>query len=170
MLCRVRRVMDQKTRASLYKSLVLPLCDYCDITYDGLRQSDSSTLQKLQNAAARIILKSESRTHIGTLHKDLNLEMLDARRKRHIAYDIYKVYRNLSPQSILKMFDLPISVHQRPTRYAESGNFVVPLTRLELTKKSFRLRRIRKEVPGRLKVLLDMQTFKEALYNARIFE
>ena len=115
MLGWVRRVMDQETFINLYKSLVIPLFDYCDVVYDGLRQNDIDTLQKLQNAACRIILSCDSRTHISDLHEALNLELLQSRRSRHTAHEMYKVYHQLTPLKILDMFVHPVNVHQRNT-------------------------------------------------------
>ena len=41
MLGKIRKVMDQETCTNLYKSLVLPLFDYCNVVYDRLRQLDN---------------------------------------------------------------------------------------------------------------------------------
>ena len=171
MLGRVRRVMDQETCANLYRSLVLPLFDYCDVVYDGLRQIDCEILQKLQNAACRIILKSDSRCHIEDLHSDLNLEILQSRRWRHSAHEMYKIYHELAPISLQNMFVLPRNRHDRTTCFSESANYVVPRCKLEQTKRSFRVRGVYiwSQVPIHLKVCLELQLFKQELYSERIF-
>ena len=40
---------------SIYKSLIQPVFDYCDIVWDNLDQGLATRIQKLQNRAARII-------------------------------------------------------------------------------------------------------------------
>ena len=52
-----RYFLSQELSLYLYKQLILPLIDYGDVFYDGTTQQNSYTLQKLQNAAFRRILK-----------------------------------------------------------------------------------------------------------------
>ena len=40
---------------TIYKSLIQPLFDYCDVVWDNLDQRLATRIQKLQNRAARII-------------------------------------------------------------------------------------------------------------------
>ena len=40
---------------TIYKSLIQPVFDYCDVVWDNLDQGLATKLQKLQNRAARII-------------------------------------------------------------------------------------------------------------------
>ena len=49
LLGRVRHILDQNTALTLYKTLILPVYDYCNFIYFGINCSDKETLQKLQN-------------------------------------------------------------------------------------------------------------------------
>ena len=40
---------------TIYKSLIQPVFDYCDVVWDKLDQGLATRIQKLQNRAARII-------------------------------------------------------------------------------------------------------------------
>ena len=63
-LKQVRRIIDQKTAANLVTSLVLTRLDYCNAVYAGLPKSTTSSLQRVQNAAARLVAGNGPRDHI----------------------------------------------------------------------------------------------------------
>ena len=52
----MRPYVPIKTLKSIYKSLIQPHFDYCDIVWSNLNVGQSLRLQKLQNRAARVIL------------------------------------------------------------------------------------------------------------------
>ena len=75
-LSRTRKFMTQDTCLQLYKSLVIPLFDYCDTVYGILPTSDANHLQILQNKACRIILCRNRFAHSEDTHRDLSLPYL----------------------------------------------------------------------------------------------
>ncbi len=58
LLCRAGDFVDHDTSIMLYKTLILPYYDYCDV-YHCMNQKDSYTLQKLRNCSLRQILKCD---------------------------------------------------------------------------------------------------------------
>ena len=135
------------------------------------RQSDCEILQKLQNAACRIILGCDSMTPINDLHNLTQLETLQAKRLRHTAHEMFKIFHKISPSSLQNMFILPGMVHQRNTRFVNTCNYVIPRCRLQQTHKSFRYRGVIcwANVPLELKILPDIAEFKQQLYLEHIF-
>ena len=63
-LKQVRRVLGQDVTASLVSALVLSKLDYCKAVYAGLPKSSIAPLQRVQNAAARLVLKLGPRDHV----------------------------------------------------------------------------------------------------------
>ena len=66
----------------IYNALILPYFDYCSPVWDGLSQQLSEKLQKLQNRAARVIMKASYDTRFSELLETLLWDMLSIRRKK----------------------------------------------------------------------------------------
>ena len=54
-LRQVRPYIPIETAITIYRSLILPLFDYCDVIWDNLPRTSAKRLQKLQNRAAQVI-------------------------------------------------------------------------------------------------------------------
>ena len=60
--------MWDKSAADVYKSMILPYFDYCDIIYSQTATECLDKLQRLQNKGIRICLKAEPRSNVATIH------------------------------------------------------------------------------------------------------
>ena len=74
----------------LYKSLILPLLNYCDIVYMNTNQQNLNKLQLVQKMAYHISLCCDNREHIDDMHKSLNLELLSSRHDKHLVIECHK--------------------------------------------------------------------------------
>ena len=54
-LRQIRPFVTFGTLLTIYKSLILPLFDYCDVIWDNASKGELDHLQKLQNRAYRVI-------------------------------------------------------------------------------------------------------------------
>ena len=70
---------------TIYKSLIQPVFDYCDVVWDNLDQGLATRIQKLQNRAARIITFQGYDVRSAQIRKQLNWEELASRRQRHLS-------------------------------------------------------------------------------------
>ena len=68
---------------TIYKSLIQPVFDYCDIVWDNLDQGLATKLQKLQNRAALIITFQGYDVHSAQIQKQLNWQELTSRHQMH---------------------------------------------------------------------------------------
>ena len=84
-LRRIRPLISQSTAVLVYNSLIQPHFDYCSLVWDGLSDQLSDKLQKLQNRAARVILKANYGTSSSLLLDILKWDKLVIRRKKHKA-------------------------------------------------------------------------------------
>ncbi len=69
--------MDQQTSMTMYKTLILPVFDYCDFMYYGIGRNDKKVLQSLQNCALKTVLKVDRLTSTESVHQALNIDTLD---------------------------------------------------------------------------------------------
>ena len=61
-LKQVRPFVPTEVLISIFKALILPYFDYCDIVWAGLNKGLSERIDKLYNRAARIITQSKTRS------------------------------------------------------------------------------------------------------------
>ena len=136
-LRRSREYLDTNTSMTLYKSLVLPHLDYCDLVYMNTTVQNLNKLQLIQNGACRSILKAPKETSVDQMHKDLSLPTLAQRREYHMATECYKSATN--PESGLHfMFDWLSNNRARNTRLASSQGMQIPKMKTTQGHKSFR--------------------------------
>ncbi len=64
LIAKTRDHFDLPTARLLYISLILPILDYCSSVFMVAPKGELDKLQKLQNIALRIVLKSDMRTHL----------------------------------------------------------------------------------------------------------
>jgi len=57
-LKQIRRLVDQEVTAQLVSAFILSRLDYCNAVLAGLPRSTLDPLQRVQNAAARLVLTS----------------------------------------------------------------------------------------------------------------
>ena len=122
----------------LYKSLVAPLMDYCDIVYNNANKTSLVKLQQVQNTACRIILKAGPRDHIKEMHQELKLEILEDRCKYHLLAECHKnIHTN--KHTPLKRFFFQINAlnPNRCTRRVCRYDFHVPRVKTTSGQKAF---------------------------------
>ena len=85
-LRKVRKCLNKSLSLTLYKSLVLPHFDYCDIVYMCTSQENLHKLQLVQNSVCRTLLLAESDRHISDMHRELKLDQLEVRRDCHLSH------------------------------------------------------------------------------------
>ena len=79
LLGRVRHIIDQQTALIMYKSLILPVFDYCDFVYYSISSNDKEILQRLQNCALKTILRVDRLARTEYIHEALNMDTLEVR-------------------------------------------------------------------------------------------
>ena len=131
LLGQVRGLLDRSTALMVYKTLILPVMDYCDFIYLGTIAQNRETLQKLQNCAFRSILGVDNLARTKDMHASLNMDMLDSRREKHAAIEVFKYLNNLGPESCRQLFTYVQDHHDVNTRASSASTPLLP--RLNLT-------------------------------------
>ena len=125
-LGRVRNYLPNVLMLTLYKSLIRPHFDYCDIVWGCCPKYLQDRLQILQNRALRIINKMDRYTSIDDLHNMSHIPTLKERRKIHLQIFMYKVFHNLAPNTITSKFKRTNDAYSHSTRAAASNSFCIP--------------------------------------------
>jgi hypothetical protein len=71
LIARIRRFLDQSATKALVHAFVMSRLDYCNSLYAGLPDKTIICLQRVQNAAVRLILRRRKRDGATPLLKDL---------------------------------------------------------------------------------------------------
>ena len=130
LLGRIRSCLTLKAAKYVYNCLVLPVLCYTDTAWGELSVECKSRLQRLQNRAARIIVRRDSSSEA---LKTLGWPNLETIRKRNNSILVYKCLNNLVPQYLSDYFSRN---HSYKTRRHEDIHPSRP--KLSLGKRTFR--------------------------------
>ena len=89
--------MSLDTAKKIYHSLIQPHFYYCCTVWDGINDQLTEKLQKLQNRAARVLIKSSYEVSSSPLLEALGWENLIPNRLKHKAILVFKSLRNIVP-------------------------------------------------------------------------
>ena len=165
LLGRVRNIIDRETAMLLYKTLIIPIYDYCDHIYYALGANSADSLQKLQNIALRTIVKAEPRTSTNILHAQTQLPRLELRRKIHVAEQMYDIIRGNHPLECKNLFIHMNSMRVRKTRTESEDLLMIPKRRLAVSERGIRYfgAVIWNSIPYYIRQLPTKTSFKEAI-------
>ena len=172
MFGRTCKYVSEQNSLLMYKTLMSPIFDYTDVVYDSLCARDSHALQKLQNSALHIVLKTDWHSHVADLHRDLNLHYLADKWHFHTLNQVYKCVNELALPPLCQQLHLVSERHNVGIRHALANKLQVPQVRLELSKKAFKYR------GPQMWNLLDedvsckesLRSFKHAIVSSDSFE
>ena len=100
---KLRRYLDQGTTERLVHAFVSSHLDYCNSLYVNLPISYIAPLQRIQNAAARLVSRTRKFDHITPVLRSLHWLPVSQRIKFKILLLTYKANNGLSPQYITNM-------------------------------------------------------------------
>ncbi len=138
-LRRAREYLNKTTKILLYKSLILPHLDYCDLIYMCTKEENLAKLQQIQNCACRIILKADNLTSTKVLHQNLNLPTLKQRRAIHMAMECHNNIFN-EEAGLHSFFEKIDSTRRRTTRMENTNCMKTANIRSVVGRKAFSFR------------------------------
>ena len=116
LLRRVRNILPKATLNLLFKSLILPHFDYCDVVWGNAGTSHLSRLDKLQNTAGKVILGLPRRFPTDVLLEMLDWKRLSDRRSNHLNILVYKSLTHKLPSNMCNIFNYVSGSHEYSTR------------------------------------------------------
>lgn len=93
----IRPYLSQASTAQLVSSMVLSRLDYCNSILAGLPSSSLSRLQKVQNCAARLVLRKKKHDHATPLLRQLHWLPINARIEYKLATLAFKFFDETLP-------------------------------------------------------------------------
>ena len=106
--------------------------DYCDSVWACCNRTDIDLLERLQNRAGRIVMKS---SRSAPALANLKWNSLESRRNKHILKLVYKCLAKKAPQFFHDYFIYNREIISRITR--QSNLLHLPKVRTEAAKRSF---------------------------------
>ena len=110
------KYVNQNSVKQCYNSYVLPVFDFGCVVLGNTINSNLTRLVKLQNRAARMILKAHFMTPFEQLFKDLNWLPFPKRVQYHTCLMVYKSITGKTPEYIASMLTYISEHHERQTR------------------------------------------------------
>ena len=101
----MRNFLTISAAERIFKRMILPTLDYCDIVWQGCGQGNCDSLERLQRRAAKQI-HPNSGIEIDTLSLTLKLVLLTDRRKAHTSILVKKCLIGFVPPYFLNYFKL----------------------------------------------------------------
>ena len=105
-LKRIRPYITTNTAVQVYQALIQPHFDYCCSVWDGLGETLSCEMQKLQNRAARVIMRANYDASAGILLDALHWDNLSLRRAKLKAGLVFKTLKGNVPLYLQNMFSV----------------------------------------------------------------
>ena len=148
----------------IYVTYVRPIFDYSDVVYHGhLTVTDSLSLERIQNRAARLITGTFRRTSSSALLKELGLTTLHSRRQINSLNILFKTKQNAPRylQEIIPTTRLEITAR----KLRSSSNLTLPPNRVTSYKNSFISSTIRlwNKLPENIRMMTCSRSFKKAI-------
>ena len=163
-ISKLRAVVSQNDLETIIHAFVSSRLDYCNSLFTCLNKKELTRLQLVQNAAARILTRSNRRTHITPVLKDLHWLPVSLRSHFKILTLTFRALHGQAPPYISALIH-PYSP-ARALRSAELNLLMVPRTRLQTRgDRSFQAvaPKLWNGLPPSLRCLDSVESFKKAL-------
>ena len=136
-LCQIRHYVSREVLKQLVTSLVLFRLDYCNSVLVGLPGSTLMPLQRVQNAAARLVLGLDRRSHTTAALQDLHWLPVKHRITFKIASLMHQVLHQRCPTYLSDIVEFNSVGIQRRLRSTTTRAAVVRRTRTQFGRRAF---------------------------------
>ena len=103
---RIRKSLNVESTKTLVHAMVMPRLDFMNSLYFGLKNSEIQKLQKVQNAAARLVVLATRRAHITQHLHDLHWLPVRQRIKYKMILTTYKCLHGMGPDYLIDLLEL----------------------------------------------------------------
>ena len=128
-IAKIKQYLDHKSLECIIHAFVTTRLDYCNAILSGIKKSTKQKLQRVQNAAARLLTNTKKREHITPVLRELHWLPVEKRIDFKICVLTYKCVHGLAPSYLSEMIQPSTS-----SRLRASGQLCVPFTNSEYVK------------------------------------
>ena len=163
-LWHVRKYLTTKACKTVIQGTVISRLDYCNSLLHGLPKKQTHRLQRAQNNAARLILKTKRRDHITPVLKELHWLPVTHRITYKLLTITYKTLFNNGPQYLKEL--LPEYIPPRPLRSENQHLLSIHRSRhTRFSGRSYKLSapQLWNELPQYLRTQPSLASFKRQL-------
>ena len=134
----IRRILGRQITTSLVNFFVLSRLDYCNAALAGLPKSTIAPLQRVQNAASRLICGLGPHDHVTPALYELHWLPVEQRVTFKLCTLMHLIHTGCSPSYMSEIVTSTSSIASRARlRSASSRRYEQPATRLKLGERSF---------------------------------
>ena len=152
LLSRLMPFLNKNVALLIYKTMVLPYFDYCDVVYATACTNDLEKLQRVQNKCLKTCLSLHNLHGTDDVHRQASSARLGPRRKAHLCNFMF---------TRQKRNDL-LDTREIGTRQHDAPSFTVPFPHLESFKRSVKYNGAVtwNDLPKKLKQMDSLNVFK----------
>ena len=121
----------------LYRSLILPIFEYCDFIFDCLSQKNAIMLECFKNSAIGNIMGYNRMDSATKMRTESNQDSLSLRRSAHCMNEMYKVINKMAPPELQSLFKFKTSDSGMSLRSESRKDLEIPSCKLECSKRNF---------------------------------
>lgn len=156
--------LDRRSLEKLYISFVRPILEYSDVVWDNITDQQSTELEAVQLAAARVITGGKRGSSHALLYSDTKLQLLAERRKQHKLIMMQKIVNKKVPSSLIEILP-PNATTQHSYNTRSREHLLRPPIATTSFEKSFFPSTIKtwNELPQNVKECKNLETFKELI-------
>ena len=137
-LRQLRRHITQDVMKQLVFSLILCRIDYCNSILIGLPACSIAPLQRLQNAAARLVVGLRACDHVTSALASLHWLPVHFRIMYKVALTMFYIHTNQCPAYLSNIvFPLHSNPSRQRLRSSAGTDYLIPRTRTKLGERSF---------------------------------
>ena len=162
----IRRQLGRDVTQRLVSAFVLSRLDYCNALLAELPAATLAPLQRVQNAAARLILNVKRSDHITPAYIELHWLPIEQRIAYKICLLVHKSLNGQAPPYLSELLKPISSIPSRATlRSASTTQLNVPRTTLQFGNRAFSVAGARywNALPADLCAITDITNFKRLL-------
>ena len=132
------RIAGKEVASQLVSAFVLSRLDYCNSVFSGLPKSTLATLQRVQNAAARLVLDLKPREHVTPALRDLHWLPIQFRIQYKLCTLMFCARNGLCPTYLSDLLQPTSTASGRPgLRSAFTSRYNKPRLRTAMGQRAF---------------------------------
>ena len=160
---RLQPYLDQQSLETVVHAFVSSRLDFCNSLLAGINQRLLDKLQRVQNAAARIVSRTPKCDHITPVLKSLHWLPVTMRIQYKILVTVYKCLNDLAPKYLQNL--LKVVVNPRALRSSHVLNLEIPRTNLNCANQAFSVigPKLWNSLPNDIRMCKNLNTFKSLL-------